>query len=106
MFGSVNRAAEFGMAVSGRGMQVILHVDEANMDDMLQRLLVRKLYGLNPANVLVLPILRFCGYQACMETVHALDPVWSGPAQPAGSGFAVLSCGWTNFAYRWASLLH
>ena len=69
------------------------------MDELLASLLVRKLYGLQPANVLVLPIPRFCGYRADPTTSLSLDADWHSAHRSAGSGFAMLSCGWTHYAF-------
>jgi hypothetical protein len=74
------------------------------MDAFLASLLVRKLYGLQPGNVLVLPIPRFCGYRSDATTSLTLAPDWQSAHRSAGSGFAMLSCGWTQYAY-WCALL-
>jgi hypothetical protein len=80
--------------------QVILHVDEVSMDSLMENLLQCKLYGLRPANVLVLPIPRFFGYHADASTTLSLAPNLSSAPRSAGSGFAMLSCGWSYYAYK------
>lgn len=81
-------------------MQVMLHVDEQAMDSLCASLLQRKLYGLHPANVLVLPIPRFFGQTHDPSSSMALTACADVPARSVGSGFAMLSCGWPHFAYQ------
>ena len=85
-------------------MQAILHVDEQAMDSTMASLLRRKLYGLKPGNVLLLPIPRYCGYKASEHTALMLEPDWQSEHRPAGSGIAMLSCGWSRFAYTCAQV--
>lgn len=81
-------------------LQVLLHVDEASLDAVLEHLLQRKLYGLAPGNVLVLPIPRFCGFQRDEGTALHLAPDVQSVPRSAGSGIAMLSCGWADYAFR------
>jgi hypothetical protein len=81
-------------------LQVFLHVDELSMDHVMNSLLQRKLYGLQPGNVLVLPIPRYSGYHADTSTNLLLEPAPGSAERSAGSGVAMLSCGWTNSAYQ------
>jgi hypothetical protein len=81
-------------------MQVIFHVDEAYVDAVLDHLLQRQLYGLQPDNILVLPIPGFYGCQADSETTLGLVADLESTPRSAGSGVAMLSCGWTDYAYK------